>query len=104
MHDDDYVVTPLTPENLCVELTKKKGEAHLKWTPVTDPLEPSAEPTGYIVYTASGHGDFDNGTYVKGCSYSVRLEPDELYSFRVAAVNKGGRSFPSETVSALYHP
>ena len=34
----------------------------------------------------------------------MKLIPGELYSFRVAAVNKGGRSFPSEVVSARYVP
>jgi hypothetical protein len=105
MHNVSYTVTPLTPEDVQVTLTSK-GEALLKWTAVEDPLEPTAHPTSYIIYTAKDNGDFDNGVWFKGPSTSATLEiePDHLYSFRVAAVNEGGESFPSEVVSALYNP
>ena len=44
--------------------------------------------------------------YVKGQKDNLKLdiEPGQLYSFRVAAVNEGGESFPSEVVSAFYVP
>ncbi len=103
-HGDNFAVAPLAPTNLKVEFVNKKGEIKLTWTPVDDPQEPSAEATSYIVYTATGHGDFDNGTAVRHTSLSKKLEPGELYSFRVAAINKGGRSFPTEVVSARYIP
>ena len=104
MHGDDCVVTPLTPKCLRVELNARKGEARLSWTPVNDPHEPSAAPTGYVVYTATGSGGFDNGTYTRHASFTIKLRPGELYSFKVAATNKGGRSFPSEVVSTYYSP
>lgn len=105
MHNTRYTVTPLTPEDLQVNLTNK-GEARLSWTAVEDPLEPTAHPTSYIVYTARDDGDFDNGTLFKSSNTTatIAIEPDHLYSFRVAAVNAGGESFPSEVVSALYNP
>jgi hypothetical protein len=102
MHGDDYVVTPLTPTHLKVELNSRKGEAKLTWQPTDDPQEPTAETMGYVVYTATGHSDFDNGTQVRRPSYTVKLEPGITYSFRVAATNKGGQSFPSEVVSVRY--
>ena len=88
-----------------MELTGN-GEAVLSWNIVDDPDEPTAKPTGFVVYTAIGKGDFDNGLYVKGQKESLKLdiEPGQLYSFRVAAVNEGGESFPSEVVSAFYVP
>ncbi len=101
-HNRSCVVTPLAPENFYIELSKNKARLH--WEEVTDLQEPSAEATGYIVYTSQGGADFDNGTYVKGKSHELELEPDMLYHFKVVAVNKGGRSFPSETLSAYYHP
>ena len=104
-HNDDYVVTPLTPTDLCLQLSERRqGEATLSWCPVSDSLETSAEATDFIVYTACGHADFDNGQLVHGTSYTMRLEPGKLYSFRVAAVNRGGRSFPSEVLTARYSP
>ena len=103
MHDKDYVVTPLTPSHFAVNIDDD-GEAILSWREVKDPNEPSANPTGYIVYTSVGSADFDNGILVQGTKTKIKLEPGVLYSFRVAAVNKGGRSFPSEVMSAAYVP
>lgn len=104
MHDADYTVAPLMPTHLKVEFTnRKKGEVRLSWLPVGDAQEPTAKATGFVVYTATGSGGFNNGVHTDGNSYTVRLEPGVLYSFRVSAVNKGGESFPSEVVSALYN-
>ena len=104
MHDEDCTVAPLAPAQLRVEFTnRKKGEIRLSWQPTADQQEPSAEPTGFVVYTATGSSDFNNGEHVNGNAYTLRLEPGVLYSFRVSAVNKGGESFPSEVVSALFN-
>ena len=105
MHHTDYVVTPLTPRHLRVELTDH-GEARLSWNEVSDPDEPTAKPTGYVIYQAIGKGGFDNGSYVKGSktSVTVKLLPGQLYSFKVAAVNEGGESFASEVVSTCFVP
>ena len=105
MHHIDYAVQPLPPTAPSVTLMEQ-GKAHISWTPTDDPYEPSAKATSYILYTAKGNGDFDNGRFISSTDTftDVTLEPDVLYSFRVAAVNAGGESFPSEVVSALYNP
>ncbi|MBQ8486784.1 MAG: xanthan lyase [Prevotella sp.] len=104
MHDDDCTVSPLTPQQLKIEFTnRKKGEIKLSWQPTTDPQEPTAQSSGFIVYTATGSSGFDNGQYVDDNNYTLRLEPGVLYSFRIAAINRGGESFPSEVVSALFN-
>ena len=103
-HGKPFIVAPLAPDNFCVEL-KDKGTAHLSWQAVDDPQEPTAKPTGYIVYTAVGDTDFDNGTYVRSkASHDVQMEPGLLYHFKVAAVNRGGQSFTTEVLSAYYNP
>ncbi len=102
-HGADYVVQPLAPKDFSVEIDHQ-GYANLSWSTQLDKTEPSAKPTGYIVYQAEGKGGFDNGTMVRSTQYSVKMEPGKLYNFRVAAVNQGGESFPSETLSALYNP
>lgn len=57
------------------------------------------------MYTSYGHSDFDNGTYIRGKnSHTVKLDPGVLYSFRVAAVTRGGKSFPTEVLCAMYNP
>lgn len=105
MHQTDYVVQPLAPEDISVTLTDK-GEARISWTATEDPYEPTAVPTCYVLYTAKENEDFDNGFFLNSdkTSTTVPLDPDILYSFRVSAVNAGGESFPSEVVSALYNP
>ena len=103
-HGKDYAVTPLTPDNFSVDVDGD-GHATLTWTAVEDRMEPTAKPTGYVIYTATGSSDFDNGTATgRKTEYKLTLEPGVLYSFRIAAINKGGRSFPSEVLCALYNP
>ena len=72
----------------------------LNWNAVNDPLEPTAKPREYIVYTRVGRGGFDNGVTVNATTYTAKIEPGLVYSFKVAAVNHGGESFPSEILSA----
>ena len=94
-----YTVQPLPVDHFQV-LPGAPGEALLQWQPVADPLEPTAVPEGYIVYTRREGGGFDNGTRVGEPRLVVRgIEPGVLYSFKVTACNTGGESFPSETLA-----
>lgn len=99
-HDKDYVVQPLPVSNFAIRFGKKKNTLELTWKGEDDPQEPSARPREYIVYTRIGYGGFDNGTLVSKSSYTVKIEPGLVYSFKVTAVNRGGESFPSEILSA----
>ncbi len=103
MHGQSAIIQPLAPCNVAVEL-RDKHEAHLSWSAQTDEQEPSATPTYYIVYTATDNNGFDNGRKVNGQSTTINLEPGKTYHFRVTAANRGGESFPSETVSAYCCP
>lgn len=100
-----YAVQPLPVESVGVSFAGN-GKATLTWTPATDEIEPTAVPEGFILYTRMDDGGFDNGRILTSCSrkgngYSaeVEIKPGHIYSFRLAAYNQGGRSFPSETVS-----
>ena len=103
-HRKEAVVQPLAPDHFHIEFTDKKGEVRISWQGIIDRQEPTSAPTGYILYIQQGHSGFDNGTLLHGTSCTLKLEPNILYSFRVAAVNDGGRSFPTEVLSALYNP
>jgi len=99
-----FAVQPL-PVDHFQALLSGPGEATLSWQPVSDPLEPSAEPQNYIVYMRQENGGFDNGTPVDQPRLVVRpIKPRVLYSFKVTAVNAGGESFPSEVLSLCQLP
>lgn len=93
------VVQPLPVTNFSAEFAGDEGVL-LKWKGVSDPLEPTAAPDKYIVYTRIGAGGFDNGVVTD--NEEIRLNgivQDSIYSFKVAALNSGGESFPSEILS-----
>ena len=99
-YDFDYVVQPLPVYNFSVILDG--DTAHLAWQPTPDPLEPTAEAEYYILYTRVDGGGFDTGRRVDGTSTTVKQEADHIYGYRITAVNAGGESFDSETLSACY--
>lgn len=102
-HDKPYAVTPLAPSNFRIDFAER-DTIIIRWNPQTDKTEPTAKPKAYILYTATAGQGFDNGVKVDGTACKMRLLPDVLYSFKVSAVNEGGESFPSEVLSAAYHP
>ena len=103
-HKKEAVVQPLAPNRFHIEFTDKPGEIMISWQGVIDGQEPTSEPTGYLLYIAQADNGFDNGTLLRGTSCRVHLKPHVLYRFRVAAINEGGQSFPSEVLAALYNP
>lgn len=99
-HSRGYVIQPLPVKNFAA--IADGDSVRLSWAAQADSLEPTATPTGYIVYTAREGHDFDNGKLIKGrTAIALPIMRDELYRFRVSAVNDGGESFPSETLTAL---
>ena len=103
-HNTDYVIQPLPVHNFAVTLDDDIQYANLTWDETPDDKEPTAKPTAYIIFTRIDDSDFDNGTLVNDNSLKLRLTPGHIYSFKVAAVNKGGMSFPSEVLSAYIAP
>lgn len=102
-HNKPCVVTPLAPTDFSVEFLSK-NKVKLSWKPQTDNEEPSAEPESFNVYTAIGNSSFNNGENIHGNSFTAKLEPCVQYNFKITACNKGGESFPTETLSAYYNP
>ena len=99
VHGQDYVVQPLPVSHFSMSMSDKDERVTLKWRPVADPLEPTATPEKYVVYTRVGDGGFDNGVVVERNSVSLKVEKGVIYSFKVTALNDGGESLPSETLS-----
>lgn len=100
-----YQVQPL-PVCSAGVLPASGGKAVISWEDTMDMLEPTAKAKGHILYTRIDDGAFDSGRIIRdtrkcGGRYSteVSVRPGHIYSFRIAAYNDGGVSFPSETVS-----
>lgn len=102
-HGTAATVTPLAPSYFHINYLYN-GQIKLGWRETNDELEPTAKPTGYILYTAVDSAGFDNGRLVKQNEIELSLHPHSTYHFKVAAVNEGGESFTSETLSAYYQP
>ena len=97
------IVQPLPPDRLYTELVET-NKVRIGWKAVQDTLEESASPTAYILYSRKDSGGFDNGTLVKGEEIILPIETGIIHSYKVAAVNKGGISLPSEIVSVYRSP
>ncbi len=118
-----YVVQPLPINSFSATITNDGRNAHLEWKPTIDTLETSANPESFIIYTrivnlldisnekfsredlrAGNSSGFDNGVVVKGNSCLLPIQPGLIYSYKVVAINSGGCSFPSETLSLSSQP
>lgn len=97
-YNTEYEVQPLPVEAFTSEFIDE-NKVRLTWEPVEDILEPTAKAKRYIVYTKIGQGDFDQGTIVKTNSYEQDIPLGVVVSFKITALNDGGESFPSETLS-----
>ncbi len=98
-----YVVQPLPVKDFNVHFTGQT-EVELAWQPSFDPAESSAAPTRYLVYTRVNGEGFDNGVLVETNRYQASISEGDVYSFKVVAVNDGGKSFPSEILSVCRQP
>lgn len=95
----EAIIQPLPPQGLMIERLGGK-KIRISWQPTEDLLEPSASPESYIVYQRTEGLGFDTGTSIHETFFETELpEWNTLFCFRVSAVNKGGESFPSETLS-----
>jgi hypothetical protein len=98
----DFIVQPLPVQAMHMSRTNK--QLTLNWQPTIDPLEETATPTYYIVYTRQNDGDWDNGVRVANATYSFTATEGVRYDLRVVAGNNGGISMPSEILSAYISP
>lgn len=98
-HSVPSVVQPLPVSNFRIE-RNSSGGLRLSWIAEKDEQEPTAVPTSYIVYTSEDGMRFDNGTVVYTSSFDFEAKKGVNYCFKVTALNRGGESFPSETLAA----
>lgn len=95
------VIAPLSPKGIEARAVAA-DRVRVSWQPVLDPLEPSAAPTGFVVYRRTNDGGFDNGILVtsgNSVELTVPKASGDIQGFRVTAVNEGGESMPSSVAS-----
>ena len=100
IYGSDFIVQPLPVSSVsCSFIDDKTLQIH--WQPTLDSIEPIAAPENFIIYKKIDGGGFDNGILVDTNVFILNnLEKNKIYSFKIAAVNGGGESFPSEIISA----
>ncbi|HEY5927784.1 MAG TPA: fibronectin type III domain-containing protein [Kofleriaceae bacterium] len=94
------VLPPEPPSALRVE-NAGAGKLQISWrAPAPDPTG-GAAPASYRVYVSDNGYGFDDGTLVEGETFTLDNLPRAALRFiRVAAVNEGGESMPTEVVGA----
>ena len=94
-----YVIQPLPVNSFSISKVGA-GQYLLTWEPTHDDLSEGADATSYIVCERIGlDGGFKEVATVRGPQYTVRISDNKMHSYRIIAMNDGGRSFPSETLS-----
>lgn len=100
----EAIVQPLPPSHMAINILNDKL-IRISWQEVPDPLEPTANPDYFKVYTRIEEKGFDQGVIAADNYIEIELpEWGTVYSFKVTAINAGGESFPSETLSVALVP
>ncbi|WP_434380873.1 N-acetylmuramoyl-L-alanine amidase [Melittangium boletus] len=100
---EDQVAVHLPPEPPPAVVARHvgAGRVEVRWVAPPDPKGrvPVVDgATGYRVYQSEDGLGWDEGTDTGDPTWALALEPGTTRYFRVAAVNAGGESFPSDVV------
>ncbi|MDE7091863.1 MAG: xanthan lyase, partial [Muribaculaceae bacterium] len=93
-----FVVQPLPVKNFAIARNASK-QYKLTWAATPDKLEETAMPDYYNVLMRVDNGAFKVVATVNSPEYTFTAPDDHIYSFQIVAGNKGGVSFPSETLA-----
>jgi Fibronectin type III domain len=101
-HGFEYIVQPLPVTHFAIEKIGPRS-VRLSWENQTDTLEKTALSKSYLVYQSIDDSGFDNGIETKKNSLEIHnLKYEQIYNFKVTALNDGGESFPSEILSCSF--
>ncbi len=101
LHSTDgrkVIIQPL-PVRACAVAVERDTLLRLSWQPQDDPLEPTATPTHYFVYTRTDGGEWQS-VKVSKPTHTFVAQRGTRYDFYIVAANAGGRSLRSEQLSA----
>jgi hypothetical protein len=97
-NNQEYTVQPLPVDRFSSRFISN-DIVELRWMPVVDSLESTAKADRYIVYTRIDDAGFDHGMVVDTNVVILPVLSGKIYSYKIAALNDGGESFPSEILS-----
>lgn len=94
-----YVVQPLPVQAFAIN-AKGNQQFSLTWQPTPDPQCSEADAKRYAVLERVGlDGGFKQIAIVDQPNYTLRISDNLIHSYKIVAINDGGRSFPSEVLS-----
>ncbi len=97
--DRELVIQPLPVQDFAIHRVKK-NHYKLSWRPTPDPLEETAMPDKYVILERSeGELGFHKIGETSSTHFEFKTSDKKIHSFKVVALNKGGKSFPSEILS-----
>lgn len=94
-----YTVQPLPVQSFAITAAPEAGTFIMQWQPTADTLTAGADPTHYIILERTQGGAFREVATTTRTTHQLTITDHLLHSYQVIAVNDGGRSFPSETLS-----
>ncbi len=98
LNPDACIIQPLPVHRLRVE--QADTDWQLSWEAKPDPLEPTATPDAYRVFIRENETTWRD-TIVRQAGLTLPARAGVQYDFRVSALNAGGESRASETLSAF---
>lgn len=98
-----YVVQPLPVRAFAITATSG-NKYELTWAETVDSIEPTANPTYYIIEERIGDGAFKPLARSEQPRYTVEIKDDAIHSYRIIAANDGGVSFPGEVLALCHRP
>lgn len=102
--DRKLVIQPLPVQDFAIHRIRK-NHYRLSWRPVPDPLEDTAMPDKYVIMERSeGELGFHKIGETSDTHFEFRTGDNKIHSFRIIAMNRGGKSFPSETLALRESP
>lgn len=93
-----YVVQPLPVNSFAIDRVSD-GCYILNWKPTPDSLSENADAKKYIVLERVADGGFKQIAVTKDTKYVTYVTDNLVHSYKIVAMNDGGRSFPSEVLS-----
>lgn len=95
LNGQQAVVQPLPVEQLSI-----RKDGLLRWKATSDPYEPSAKPSYYMVYVQANDGEWDVQQVENATQVKLTMVRGVKYNYYVVAGNDGGLSMPSPMISA----